>query len=368
MKRSLFTFLCSTLFVSQLFAQATVSTLVDTSAFTFSDDLIFDAYGNLFGADYSGDAVFKRTPDGTVTEFINGLNTPNGLAFDSNGDLFVCDNIGNRIYKVSPTGVFLDTFQVTYPSGIIKDAASDTMIFTTYGATSELKKLAPDGTVLDFHAGSPLNGPVGLEYCNGVLYTANFSDRRIFRVEADTLIFIAQLPGSGSLGFLATVDGKLMATAFQGQKIYRVDPILQTVEVYAGSTTGYVDGSIDTAKFTSPNGIVANSTGDTLYVSEYSSGRLRMITGYTLHTPEIAALVPMKLWPVPAQNTLNIAVDPTIIPCTVTLHTIDGKKLTTMELNSSGHALDVSEFSPGVLIVRVDAAGKGSWTERVVKD
>ncbi|MDB3906807.1 hypothetical protein N9355_05015, partial [Crocinitomicaceae bacterium] len=76
-------------------AQTVVSTLVDNGATPFTDDLIEDASGNLYCADYSGDAVFKRTPSGVVTTFVNGLNTPNGLAFNSAGELYVCDNIGS---------------------------------------------------------------------------------------------------------------------------------------------------------------------------------------------------------------------------------------------------------------------------------
>ena len=40
------------------FAQGTVSTVVDTTAYRFTDDLIFDSNGNLYCADYSGDAVY----------------------------------------------------------------------------------------------------------------------------------------------------------------------------------------------------------------------------------------------------------------------------------------------------------------------
>ena len=209
MKKVFAALFCLLLAGNSLNAQSMVSTVVDSSAFGFTDDLIFDNAGNLYRADYSGDAVYKRTPGGVITTFLSGLSAPNGLAFDSAENLFVCDNVGNTIYKLDYSGVFLDTFQINSPSGIIKDAVSDTMIFTTY-AGHKLKKLAPDGTILDFHAGTPLQAPVGLEYHQGGLYVANFSNRKIYKVEQDTLIFITQLPGYGSLGIIAYVGDVLL--------------------------------------------------------------------------------------------------------------------------------------------------------------
>lgn len=350
----------------QLCAQITVSTVVDSTAFKFTDDLIFDAAGNLYCADYGGDKVFKRTPAGDLSIFVSGLNTPNGLAFDSQGNLFICDNVGNRIYKVDANGNFLDTFQVSYPSGILKDVASDTMIFTTYGAQSTVQKLSPAGTISPFHSGSPLNGPVGLEYCAGSLYLANFDDRKIFRVEADTLVFVAQLPGSGSLGFITCVDNKLFATAFQQHKIYRVDPISATVELFAGSTSGQVNGPLSQATFSSPNGIVANAAGDTMYVSQYPSGKLRMITGYSLGISEKEMAGPFVLYPNPAVDFLTVDIQADYLPCTLALITLDGKIVHTERIVEKGQ-LDVRNLQPGILIVRVDAGVKGIFTERVLR-
>lgn len=349
-----------------LFAQATVSTALDTAAFSFTDDLIFDANGNLFAADYSGDKVYKRTPAGDVSVFISGLNTPNGLAFDSNGNLFVCDNIGNRIYKVDPNGNFLDTIAVTYPSGIIRDAASDTMIFTTYGAENSLRKLAPDGNIIPFHSGGALDGPVGLDYCNGILYAANFNDRRIFRVESDTLVEIAQLPGSGNLGFIACAGSYLYATAFQGHKIFRVDPLTQTVVQYAGSIGGYLDGTLDTARFSTPNGIVATSDGDTLYISEYNTGRLRMISGLTLATPALPDENALSVWPVPATTELHIELKGLHESATVHFVTPDGKSAKDAVLTPGPHTVDLSGLTAGIYFVQVIDQERVISTRRIV--
>ncbi|PHR26398.1 MAG: hypothetical protein COA38_14925 [Fluviicola sp.] len=369
MKRTLFATLTSLLFFSNFsFTQATVSTIVDSSAYGFTDDLIFDDSGNLYCADYSGDAIFKRTPGGSISEFATGFNTPNGLAFDSFGNLFVCDNVGNAIYKLSDTGVFLDTFPISLPSGIIKDAVSDTMIFTTYSSPGTLMKLAPNGTIVNFHSGSPLNGPVGLAYCQGELYMSNFSNREIYRVEADTLIFIAQLPGSGSLGFIANVGGQLMATAFNGNKIYAINPITQDVFLYSGGSSGHVDGAVENALYTRPNGIVANPAGDTIYISEYSGKRLRMITGFTVSTDEVFKSVSFNLYPNPTTEVMNLTIEASALPYSVTIHDVQGKTVyIEKDIMDTDLELNLSEFETGTYTIMVESVNSGTSAKKMIK-
>lgn len=340
------------LLASITFSQKIVTTVVDDPATLFTDDIIMDASGNLFCADYSGDAVFKRTPSGMVTEFVSGLNTPNGLAFNSQGNLYVCDNVGNRIYILNSVGVPLDTIVTGQPSGIIKDIASDTMIFTTYGSQGSLKKLAPDGFVSDFHIGAPLNGPVGLEYSQGNLYVANFTDREIYRVAPDTLVFIAQLPVSGYLGFLGEMDGYLLATAFNGHKIYRIDPNTGDVNIYAGSTFGATDGALDSAKFTTPNGIFATTSGDTIYVSEYNTGNLRMITGFTLGLNSLTAEIKVHIYPNPASDRITISIKDALEIDEIRLVDITGKPLKTINAEAKETVkLDISHLTRGQYLI-----------------
>lgn len=346
-------------------AQATVSTVVDSTGFKFTDDLILDNSGNLFCADYSGDAVYKLAPNETLSTFISGLNTPNGMAFDSNGDLFVCDNLGNAIYKVDPLGNFLDTFQVSYPSGIIKDAASDTMIFTTYGSQNDLKKLAPDGSITDFYVGGALDGPVGLEYCQGSLYVANFNDRKIFRIENDTLEFIAQLPGNGYLGFITCAGDQLLATAFSNHKIFKIDPQTGAVNIYAGIGGGYMDGTLDVARFTSPNGILATPLGDTIYVSEYNTGRLRMITGYELGLVDSPTVSKIRVRPNPASEFIYVSTENLKKGTKIKLYNLNGMLVKTVF--SSGNTdtyIDLNSLESGVYLLNIDGV---SGSQRIVK-
>lgn len=347
------------------YAQTMVTTLVNDGATPFTDDLIEDASGNLYCADYSGDAVFKRTSSGTITTFVSGLNTPNGLAFNSSGELYVCDNVGSRVYVFDSNGMPLDTIVVSNPSGIIKDAASDTMIVTTYGSVSELKKLAPDGSVIDFHAGGDLNGPVGLEYCLGDLYVANFNNRKIFRVEQDTVVYITQLPGSGYLGFLANAGDHLLATAFNGQKIYSIDPVNAEVNIYAGSSFGGTDGALDSAKFTTPNGIYMNPTMDSIYISEYNTGKLRLITGFTLGIPEMTYSMGVNVYPNPNAGTFVVNYNSSDF-YTVSICKMSGEVVDERSTMEDLVAFESTELEPGIYIVKIVSQGILVAQERLV--
>lgn len=298
------------LFISQISYSQIVTTVFDSAGVNLRDDIVLDKDGNIYCSDYGGSNIYKLSTTGILTVFAGGLNTPNGMAFDSNNNLFVCDNVGDRIYKLGPSGAFLDTIVADKPSGLIKEFDSDTLIFTEYGTAHRLNKLSPDGIITPMHSGPPLNGPVGLAYDNsGQLYAANFNDRKVFKVDDDTVVYLATMPGpnSGAIGFLAFGGGYLWATSFNGHKIYGISTTaIDSTFIYAGSTPGGVDGPLDTATFSTPNGIYSNGNGDTMYISEYNSGKLRRITTSTIGISEEkltnANAISLSLYPNPSKG------------------------------------------------------------------
>jgi len=340
----------------------TVTTLVDSAATNFSDDIILDDQGNLYCSDYGGTSIFKRTPTGQISVFATGFNTPNGLAFDSQGNLFVADNVGNRIYKLSNTGQFLDTIQVTNPSGIIKMPNSDTLIFTQY-MPHNLSKLAPDGTIQIIHAGTPLNGPVGLTYDeNQNLFLANYGNGNIYQVtmsDTASFEFITTVPILGAtnnvVGFIEYAQGFLWATSFNLNKIYRIDPVPNgNVYLVAGSTIGSVDGDAASAKFNRPNGICASITGDSLYISDYGTGNLRVISDYYLTTSEIPVPIQLNSAPNPVSTTATLSWSTELKAVTMEIYSAEGRLIHTEEkVNGNNYTLDFTRFSPGNYHVRL---------------
>lgn len=332
MKTTLF-FLLS--YFTCFFLQAQqVSTIFNSSTMQVDDAIVQDSYGNIYGSHYMGSNVYKITPSGVATIFKSGLNTPNGLAFDSQGNLFIADNLGNRVYKVDSAGNTIHFTNVTSPSGIIKAIDSDTMIITQYSGQG-VRKIAPDGTLMPrFHFGFPLNGPVGLAYgADSSLYIGNFTDRKIYRWKHDSLHYVATVPGANgvNLGFITEAHGLLYGTSFQTDKIYEINPnFIDSVRVFAGSTSGNTDGNVSIAKFNYPNGIYASRGGDSLLISDFNTGNIRLITGLvTGIVREKLNLFSVRVFPNPSKEVLTIESEEVIR--SIFIHNVMGKVVSQQE-------------------------------------
>ncbi|MCB0396996.1 MAG: T9SS type A sorting domain-containing protein [Flavobacteriales bacterium] len=347
-----------------------VTTFLNSATEKVNDGMVLDRAGNLYGSHYAGANVYKVEPDGTTTTFATGFDTPNGLAFDSQENLFVADLAGGHIYKLSHTGTFLDTIDVSNPSGIIKAAGSDTMIFTQYYSHT-INKLAPDGTIVPWFSGAPLNGPVGLAVDSaGNVFVGNFNDRKIYRLYPDSLAYVATVPGpsTGWLGFITYTRGMLWGTSFNSHKIYSIHPYeLDSVSLFAGGAVGSLDGPVGTARFNSPNGIIASLGGDSLYISEANTGKVRIIAD--LHTTggineelrmenEGGALV---VFPNPGHDEISVKLSKPIVR--VEVLNLQGA----MVAVSGNQKIPVRELVPGMYMVKVytdDGMATGRFMKR----
>lgn len=332
-----------------------VSTFFNEPTKKIDDAMVIDHLGNLYGSHFMGTNVYKISPLGVSSVFATGFNTPNGLAFDSQHNLYVCDLSGNKIYKLSYSGTFLDTIPIQSPSGIIKSFSSDTMLFTQYTG-NKLSKLAPDGSITLIASGAPMLGSVGLAYDpSGQLYVANFTDRKIFSVNSNTLTYVATVPGpsNGSLGFIAFAKGHLWATGFNDHKIYKIEPnFIDSTVAYAGSTVGSTDGGISSAKFNSPNGIISSISGDSLFVSDFGSGRIRVIsfTSFTGMGKNELVQNKIKIYPSPSSNFVSIEYEGEILG--VKLYDSYGKLLG----SSLDRKTNVSDLPVGLYILSIQTS------------
>ncbi|WP_101448754.1 T9SS type A sorting domain-containing protein [Aquimarina sp. MAR_2010_214] len=298
----------------------TVTTILDSPTEDIDDALALDSEGNLYGSNFSGDTVYKITPSGEISAFVTGLSNPNGLAFDSEDNLFVVEYTGAAIRKYDNEGNLLHTYPVgDFPSGIIKAFCSDAMIFTyaDFGnaENNSVNELLPDGTIRELYQGAPLSVPVGLTFDHsGVLYIGNYLDRKIYRLRPgkNELKYIATVPDSGTnapyLAFIAYAKGSLYGTVYGEHKIYKIHPwFTDRVEIFAGSTSGSMDGDISEATFSFPSGIISNKRENTLYVSEFSGvGNVRKIS---LRKKKCNLDIKLKAYPNPVSELLNIKVE-----------------------------------------------------------
>ena len=346
-----------------------VSTIWDSNVERITDAVIFDDQGNLYGADYNGQSIYVLSPSGDMSTFASGMNTPNGLAFDSENNLFVCDNVANRIYKINSDGVFVDTILTNNPSGIIKMLESDTMIFTSYLGNA-LRKLAPDGVIVETHQGGDLVGPVGLAFDDeGILLVGNYTNRKIYSVNGPDLTYIATVPGpsAGALGFIAFGGGYIWGTSFQGHEIYQIERSeIDSFTLYSGSVQGNMDGPISEATFSSPNGIITNAAADSIYVSQYPTGEIRLISPSLVGITEFKA-PDVSIYPNPTKDILSIQTSAVIKR--VEVMDILGNIVLEMNSNAStlNKGIDVSSLQRGVFFVRLFGTNNESIEKRFVK-
>jgi len=295
----------------------TVTTFLNANDAVVDDAMALDSQGNLYGSTFYGGTVYKITPDGTSTPFVTDLGWANGLAVDSEDNIYVAEYLNATINKYDNDGNLLEKLSIGtgYPSGLIKAYKSDKMIYTNVGDNS-INELSADGSIRVLYQGGPLNIPVGLAYGpHGDLYIGNYIGREIYRLPngKDEVEYVATVPAPNNqvpyLAFIAYAQGFLYGTVYGEHKIYKIDPRhVDDVEIYSGSTYGDTDGNISEATYAYPAGIIANNSGNTLYVSEFSGdGNIRKITnGNKDNIQNKAKTLRIVSYPNPATDYINI--------------------------------------------------------------
>ena len=143
-----------------------ISTIAGTGVCTSSGDggpatsatlnhpwgLRFDAQGNLFVAEHSGNRIRKIAPGGTITSVAGtgsntdsgdggsaiaaGISGPTHLDFDAAGNLYVAEYYGNRVRRISPSGT-ISTVAGSGASGASGDGGA--AVNAAVGAASAVK-------------------------------------------------------------------------------------------------------------------------------------------------------------------------------------------------------------------------------------
>lgn len=334
------------------------------------DAIIIDNEGSVFGSHYSGNSVFKIDAFGNADTFATGLDTPNGLALDSQGNLFVADLLGGQVMKYNQNGLLLDSFQMNSPSGLLKSKDSDTILISAY-YSNIIYKLAPNGTLVTWHQAGLLDGPVGMAYDSaGQLYVANFDGNQVLRVLSDTLEYVAKLPDSTTidyLGFITYARGYLWATGLNSSIIYKIDPeFVDSIWAFAGDGPGYVNGPIDSARFNQPNGITFDESEELMYVSEFGSGRIRIVafSDSLLSVKELTNFE-VSVYPNPATDVLHIRNSETQ-NLTAEVLDMQGRVVYDLSLTFGENQLNVSELNSGIYFLKLSNQTKQLQVKRIV--
>jgi len=247
--------------------------------FAFPQGITIDRSGNLYVSDSGNHKIRKivietkqvETIAGSISGFANGQGTtamfssPLGITVDSSGNLYVADSGNHKIRKI-------DT------SGNVETIAGSSSGFAN-GQDTAAKFFYPSGIIID---------PSGQ-----FLYVADKQNNKIRKIViatkqvttiADTTVF--NLPR----GITIDSSGNLYVADSGSHRIRKIDTS-GNVETIAGSSSGFADGNgLTTAKFSVPQEITIDSSGQNLYVADYGNNRIRKIVIATKQVDTVATI------------------------------------------------------------------------------
>lgn len=245
---------------------------------------------------------------GATTGYLDGtgaaarFNILFGITTDPAGNIYVSDALNHRIRKVTPSGI-VTTFagdgsenstdgigtsaSTYYPVSICSDMLGNLYVGES-ATTHHVRKITPAAVVSTISGFTPQAVGMSVDY-NSNLYAIDASPCKVYK--RDTTGVVSVLAGSGTFAF---VDGSGTAASFRylcdlatdtagnahvidGVSIRKITPsgVVSTVAgIYTSS--GYVDGSATSARFSSPQGLTADAVGNT-YIADASNRRIRKI-------------------------------------------------------------------------------------------
>jgi kumamolisin len=303
--------------------------------------------GIIYAADSLNDTIRKITPTGNVTTFAGTagsagstdgtgssarFNDPTGVAVDSGGNIYVADTLNETIRKIAPNGN-VTTFagktgtagstngttgvaRFNHPVGLALDASGN--LYIADSSNNAIRKIAPSNTgtftVSTFagRAGSSGNtdgtgsnarfdDPLGVTVdASDNLYVADSKNDTIREITSAAVVTtIAGSAGvagdSDDFGTNALFDDPTAVAADGLGNVYVVDALNYTARVIGPSSlvfttagqpgvSGSVDGIGQSAGFTAPYAIAANSSGN-VYLTDQDAIRL----GSLIVTPEFVS-------------------------------------------------------------------------------
>jgi sugar lactone lactonase YvrE len=214
--------------VSKVAAGTSTAIPFITSGLSGPMGLAFDASGNLYVANQNNSTVSKvAAGTSTATPFVtSGLGGPQYLAFDATGNLFVANYFNDTVSKVAAgtsTATPFVTSGLSQPIGLAFDASGNLYVVST--GTNMVSKVAAGTSTATPFITSGLNRPWGLAFdASGNFYVANFFGGNVSKVAAGSstaTVFVTGGLNSPS-GVAFDANGNLYVTAYHGQTMHKV--------------------------------------------------------------------------------------------------------------------------------------------------
>lgn len=378
--RFLYSILLFTLVSGSVFGQ-TVESLSISPARSI-DGLFVDSTGTLFASGtFSGSSVFEISGGGESSTFASGISGPIQMTRSVvNGNYYVTNFNTGSVSEITPSGEVSSFASVKAgPSGIVSDKDGNLYIShygTGNGTGNSVTKITPDGTTSDFASGGTINVPVATAIDEeGNLYVANLIDGRLTKItpEGEQSLFsqVSRTPPF-AIGHLVWANGTLYGTHVGEHRVYAFDAEGNATVLAGTGDMGNADGPADMATFSSPNGLAASVTGDTLYVAQAfgQTSTIRMIilaTATSIDRPEAPyGSIEVSSYPNPSASdfTLEFELDQPAFTQLV-VYNIQGQQIKTLVKNtmpSGVHRLlwDTQDVVPGVYYYKIQVRDRVS--------
>ncbi len=297
----------------------------------YPEGVAFDAFGNLYIADYGNNCIRKVAANGIITTVAGSVSSgysgdggmatkallysPAGVAFDAPGNLYIADTYNNRIRKVAANGIITTVAgdgrfgysgdggaatnaSLYEPQGVAFSATGNLYIADT--RNSRIRKVDSNGIITTVASNALFDQPCDLAFsASGDLYIADTYHDCIRKVDTNGIITtVAGKSGSGYSGDGGPATNALLNQPYdlvfdasgdlyiadQGNNCIRAvdtNGIITTVAGKGGSSYLGDGGAATSASLGNPSGVTFDASGN-LYIADHGDNRIREVhfSGY----------------------------------------------------------------------------------------
>jgi len=288
--------------------------------FGLTQQMAFDANGNLFINSQTNHSVYKITPSQNVSLFAGGggsagavngtgsvarFNNPAGICFMPTGDMLIADHNNSWMRYVSTGSVVtaatafsvntngaLSTNGVLNPNDVKYSATMNAYYVPSY--SQNIVKYIAGGQIGVVPAGNVPNPTAVAIGTNNILYVAG-SNGAIYRVAQPTppgATFTLCAGSASATGYIDDVNplnsrfSFIAGLAIRNDTLFIADGSNHAIRIMlpsgevktyiGGNGAGLVNGPISGAKINNPTGIAFNNLGQ-IFISDRGNGRVRII-------------------------------------------------------------------------------------------